>query len=371
MAKNRVPAGAAKTGVKERTNGKPRAAEHRLPPVADPAEAVPVEAVPLEYTEPLPISAARKRRNPFRPNGFAGRIFDFLGSLQLAVILLSILGLVCIAGTIYESSYTARLAQRLIYRTYWFDLLLTAIFVNVVFATLARFPWPFIKTGFLITHLGVLTILVGSLISHRYGVEGQMMLQEGQSKDRIQLSNSFIGIQEVGSPVRHRFDTVEVEWGQPSPEKPQAYEFKELGLKAIVDGFYPDSDFEEIWKNDSPAPNPAVRFAIDNSGMGRIAEGWLAPGMVGRDRTNLGPATILAKAAKDEEDLARLLAPPPPKTEGDMGTLELTFADSGRSVSIDVGRAMKEPVPVEATELSILVTERMEAGYLNEAGILA
>ncbi len=310
------------------------------------------------------------QRNPLRPDGILGTVFDFLASLRLAVCLLTIMGLVCIAGTIAESNYTARLAQRLVYRTFWFDLLILAIFINVLFATLSRFPWRISQMGFLITHLGVLTTLVGALISHRYGVEGQMMLSEGQSKDRIQLSTSFIGIQKEGDPLRYRFDAVEVEWGKPAPENPQVYEIPNLGLKAIVTGFYPDSEWIEIWKDGGPMENPAVHFVIGNTTMGRMREGWLAPQVPSNRSMNLGPATITAKWIPDEATLQRELASSPQTATAELGILEIKVKESGATQRIDVAQAKKAPVQVEGTRYSILVTEQMNSGVINNSGVL-
>lgn len=330
-------------------------------------------AMPHEFDELLEARAAKrpKSKNPLRPDGVGGKVFDFLSSLWLALILLSILGVVCIAGTIYESSYTARLAQRLIYRTAWFDLLIAGIFINVLFATLARFPWPITKTGFLITHLGVLTVLVGGLISHRYGIEGQMMLREGQSKERMQLGTTFIGIQEAGSPVRHRFDAVEVEWGNPSPANPQTYPINDLGLKAVVEGFYPDSEWKDEWRDDGPLPNPAVHFSIDHNTMGRMVEGWLAPNMQENRTQDMGPAVINTRLITNDTALAAELSPATVEATATKGTLDLTLTDSGEAFSVDVDEALKSPVPLLGTDLSVQVTQHFSAGYLGADGALS
>lgn len=318
-----------------------------------------------------PTQPSKPRGNPFRPNGVMGKVFDFLASLRLAVCLLTVMGLVCIAGTIAESNYTARLAQRLVYRTFWFDLLILAIFINVLFATLSRFPWRITQLGFLVTHLGVLTTLVGALISHRYGVEGQMMVSEGQTRDRIQLNTSFIGIQKEGDQVRHRFDAVEVEWGKPSPENPQVYEIPALGLKAIVTGFFPDSEWKEIWKDGGPMENPAIHFAIDNTTMGRMAEGWLAPKIPSNRSMNLGPATILAKWVPNEAALRAELAATPQSSTAELGILEIKLKGSSVTQRIDVAKAKMTPVPIEGTRYSIQVTDQMESGVINDSGVLA
>ncbi len=249
-----------------------------------------------------------KSTNPFHHGGALEKVFDFLASLRVAVVLLSVLGLACIAATITESNTTARIAQRLVYHAIWFDLLLLAVFINVLFATLARLPWRITQLGFLVTHFGILVTLVGAMISHHFGIEGQMTLMEGQAKDRIQLDSTFIGIQKEGDPVRSRFNASEVEWGHPTPGKPQVYELTQLGLKAIVTAFYPDSEWREVWKDDAPTENPAVHFALDSTRLGRVAEGWLAPNMPRYQGMTLGPASIAVRSMADEAALQKEIA---------------------------------------------------------------
>ncbi len=49
-------------------------------------------------------------------------IFEFFASLKLAVILLAVLIVAAIAGTIYESSFDAKVARTYVYGAPWFNL---------------------------------------------------------------------------------------------------------------------------------------------------------------------------------------------------------------------------------------------------------
>lgn len=310
--------------------------------------------------------ASLARNNPLRPTGFLGKVFDFLASLELAVTLILVVGTVCVAGTIYESNFTARLAQRLVYRTPWFDFLLTMIFINVVFATLSRFPWRIAQIGWLITHLGVLTVLTGSLVSYRMGVEGNLMLNEGQSGDRISLPTSFFAFQEEGGEARYKFDSVEVEWGKPQ-EKAQTYRIQELGLQVEVDDFYPHSEWVEEWTGDGAVRNPALHFTIESAFAGSMGGSWLAPRMAGHRRFDMGPATFVAQEVLSEEALQSTLSPPP-KSEEDhpKGWLEVTFNESGEIHKVDVERALEETLPVGNTGYAVRATSYFEHAYLDE-----
>jgi hypothetical protein len=92
------------------------------------------------------------------------------------VVLLSLFA-ICLAGaTVLEAHYGAAVARDLVYRTWWFALLLVLLAVNVVGAALKKYPWKRQQTGFLITHAGLLLLLFGGLMTALGGVEGQMVL---------------------------------------------------------------------------------------------------------------------------------------------------------------------------------------------------
>src|SRR5208282_1657215 len=62
------------------------------------------------------------------------RIAHMLGSLQVAVVLLALFAVVLAIGTMVESWYASKIAGELVYRTWWFTLLLGALAVNIFFA---------------------------------------------------------------------------------------------------------------------------------------------------------------------------------------------------------------------------------------------
>lgn len=102
--------------------------------------------------------------------------FALLASLRLAVVLLSLFTVCLSAATLIEARYGARIAQELIYRAWWFALLLVLLAGNVLAAALKKFPWRRHQTGFLVTHLGLLVLLAGGLLTALFGEEGQVVL---------------------------------------------------------------------------------------------------------------------------------------------------------------------------------------------------
>src|SRR4051794_3068466 len=104
------------------------------------------------------------------------RVFRICASLQLAISLLSFFATCLALATFLESAYSGRVAQDLIYHTWWFTVLLVCLAVNILCAALKKFPWKRHQVGFLITHTGLLVLVFGGLLTNLGGVEGKMLL---------------------------------------------------------------------------------------------------------------------------------------------------------------------------------------------------
>jgi hypothetical protein len=107
-------------------------------------------------------------------------VFRFFASLKLAVVLLAVLIVGAIAGTIYESSFDAKVARAYVYGAPWFNLWLVFLASNLTVSALSRWPWKKYHIAFLITHLGIITLLTGSLIGRIWGIEGTITLFKGE-----------------------------------------------------------------------------------------------------------------------------------------------------------------------------------------------
>jgi hypothetical protein len=139
--------------------------------------------------------------------------------LQLAIVLLSLFAC-CLAGaTALESACSTRVAQDLVYHTWWFALLLALLAVNVLGAAIKKYPWKRHQTGFLITHAGLLVLVLGGLLTTLAGSEGQMLLIDSDDPDVQQsfhLPNRSDTIQLVD---QHRLEVFRVP-DHPDPGDP-------------------------------------------------------------------------------------------------------------------------------------------------------
>jgi hypothetical protein len=127
-------------------------------------------------------------------------IFLFSASVRLAVPLMLTLAAVVAYGTILESKYNSEYAKIAIYNSTWFLGLLALLFVNILNSTLSRWPWKRRHLGFVITHLGLLTLLTGAFITSIYGIDGQLRVHEGEAGGTLVLPRLMLSYRFENSP---------------------------------------------------------------------------------------------------------------------------------------------------------------------------
>ncbi|MGC9330018.1 MAG: cytochrome c biogenesis protein ResB, partial [Candidatus Hinthialibacter sp.] len=242
-------------------------------------------------------------------------IFRFLASLKLAVILLVGFVILLSIATFYESSASTEAAQRLIYKAAWFDFLLFLLGLNVFCAAMIRFPWKKHQAGFVITHLGIIIILIGSLITRHFGVEGQLVLQEGQTSDSILINESVFTVSAPRLNARQEYDPWFMDQGVPRG-KELRYELKDAGVVCYVDDYLFNPRLIERVANDNPRPNPAVQIAFHQPDQpeGAMKE-WLFADSSLRNQLNLGMVVIEFRQVQTEEERQAALAQPLPQQE--------------------------------------------------------
>ena len=122
------------------------------------------------------------------------KIFKFLASIKLAVLI--ILGFVVLTaiGTIIESRYDMNVAAKLVYKTPWMFGILGLLAINLVAVMVDRWPWKKKHLPFLMAHIGILILLLGSYITYRLGLDGTLRLGLGQTSNKVMLSDTEIKV---------------------------------------------------------------------------------------------------------------------------------------------------------------------------------
>jgi hypothetical protein len=281
--------------------------------------------------------------------------FKFLASLKLAVIcLLSVAGVLATA-TVLESIYGTRAAHVMVYGTVWFYLLLTLLATNVFCAALSRWPWKKRQYGFVITHAGILTILFGSFLTMRFGVDGNLPVYEGGEDSQVILSNLKLSVMDEQEKQAENF---------PVPEYALLKQGNLMQVdlsptdKLKVDEFIPRAVAErEI--TPSPLPGvgqPAVKVEVFNSRF-RVGEWLLLSQPEKPAQLSLGPATLSFQKLWSSESEKRFLDRKPeaqPKADP-IGYLLLEF--EGKQFRIDIASHLHHWQPIASTPYKIEIDQ--------------
>ncbi|MFP6601622.1 MAG: hypothetical protein VB862_03780 [Pirellulaceae bacterium] len=108
------------------------------------------------------------------------RTYEMCASLRLAVILIFTLAGTLAFATFVEAAYGTAAVQFFVYQTWWFNGLNALLAVTIFCAATIRFPWQRHQTGFVITHIGLLTLLFGAMIGRFQGIDAQIPIYEDQ-----------------------------------------------------------------------------------------------------------------------------------------------------------------------------------------------
>ncbi len=273
-----------------------------------------------------------------RPTWQRNPVFKFFASLKLAVVLLAVLILASIAGTIWESSFDAKVARAYVYGAPWFNIWLLLLVANLTVSALSRWPWKKHHVAFLITHLGIITLLFGSLIGRVWGVEGTITLFKGEPpSSRLLIDQHQLRVRDTDGIVKGY--PAEFVNRPPTPQRPWDLGPLASGARLSMIGYAPAVEGKLNPKPLETGGTPALHFTITTAMMGQKLEGWLLADDDHDDhgKFNMGLATI---------ELKRGTAPASTNTsEGPSATGEVEIEESifafAKAADQQVGKALK------------------------------
>ncbi len=201
-------------------------------------------------------------------------VFRFFASLRLAMLLLGVLIVATVAGTIYESSFDAKVARAYVYGASWFNIWLLLLALNLTASALSRMPWKRHHTGFLITHLGIIILLIGSFIGHIFGVEGSMTLFKGEPPRNLLTMDERV-LQIAENETSAQVVPLEFLNRKPTAEHPRQLVTTPSGWSYQAIGY---SSSLEVKTEAQPAAKdgvPAVHIILSTAMMGQKLDSWL------------------------------------------------------------------------------------------------
>jgi len=249
-------------------------------------------------------------------------LFKFFASLKLAVISILLLSAVLAFATVMGSYYGMRGSQIVVYQRWWFYGVLFLLGLNVLCAALIRYPWKMRQTGFVLTHLGIIVILVGSFVTQQFGLDGNMPIPEKQQSNELILNELKLTIRDQKSGNVRLIPIQEFH----RSKEGKLVEVKFAGNESlIVEKFIPRA-IPESKMIESPVRGlgtPALKIGLTNDRF-QIEE-WLKIDPKGaRAELNLGPAIVQFEKLQSVEEEKRFFSkqsPTPRKTEKDKGRI--------------------------------------------------
>jgi hypothetical protein len=220
-------------------------------------------------------------------------IIHWLGSMRLALVLLATIAIACAVATFAESSFSAEVARAAIYKAPWFIVWLCVLCVNLFAVTLTRWPWEKKHAGFIITHYGIITLLVGAMIGMNWGFEGNVTLRKNAPPTtRVTVNRSVL---QVESPDEGAFYVMpfDAATARLSEARPKVFQIPGSGLGIVADAFSGSLVREKsLSPADSGEPGVALRFTSALMGQSeKIA--MLLDGATPQEENFFGLATII------------------------------------------------------------------------------
>ena len=250
--------------------------------------------------------------NQYVRKGSSNKVWDFFCSVKLAVVIILVLVVSCIIGTVILQEktfdeYVARYGYGLatffritqlnnVFHSYWFSFLLILLCANLICCTIKRWRNTFLQTGFILTHMSLVLILIGGVVKFQLGVKGGVNVYEGKSVNyfltqKIDRKGKLDYVKK-DLPFSIALDDFILEKNEPkfqlvsyvkSKDRQKVLEMK-IGKKQRVPGsdykvtikdYVPDAELKQEPVNASDKPdNPAIFVKFFGSEK-VAAEGWL------------------------------------------------------------------------------------------------
>jgi energy-coupling factor transporter transmembrane protein EcfT len=224
------------------------------------------------------------------------KVFKFFASLELAVFIILTMAGSLAAGTIYESRYSAAVAGQMVYKSWWLQIILWIFICNLAAVALSRLPWRRHHIGFLITHLGIIILLLGSWVTQRAGIDGVLALGTGESGRQVRMDENMLYVfRAVQGKTYELVVNRALHFDLRHPlEKPVTIKFEgstgsEKALNVLH--FYPeasrDVQAQDVKVSDG---NPALKLSLSGS-RANFSEWMFLQPDIGTTR-DLGPARV-------------------------------------------------------------------------------
>ena len=122
----------------------------------------------------------------------AKKIIHQLASLKLAVVVIVYICIVIGVGTVVESRLDAVAAKAYVYDSVWMYIGFGALSLSLISVMVDRWPWKKRHASFVLAHVGIITLIIGSVLTMKYGLDGSMLIGTGETQRSVSVARPHL-----------------------------------------------------------------------------------------------------------------------------------------------------------------------------------
>lgn len=228
------------------------------------------------------------------------KLFKFFSSIQLAIIIITSLAIVSAIGTIIEARYDATYAQKMVYGSIYMYFILALLCVNLINVIIDRYPWQAHHAGFICAHVGIIVLIIGSLITKIYGIDGSLSVDIGQKNRYVMMTDTELVIYATFGDGSYKslFNTRQDFLVSPPKKKPIEVMLGQSQLK-ITDYYQYSTREQKVVASESEQDGPSLRIQLQNDNINLTQ--WLSRSEgTPFEVFDLGPARIVMAKSKTD-----------------------------------------------------------------------
>ncbi|HPI41016.1 MAG TPA: cytochrome c biogenesis protein ResB [Pseudobdellovibrionaceae bacterium] len=216
-----------------------------------------------------------------------------LASLKLAIFILTALAIVTAVGTFVEARYDAYAARKLVYERFWLIGTLILLVINLTAVMVDRWPWKRRHASFVLAHIGIIVLILGSYLTMKWGLDGNLVLPINDSNRFVQTSQTELAVytSQDGDKYTETYKkNVDFFMNPPSVDKPVLIPTFGEPIR-IIDYKKYVSFSRKVESSESPQAGRALRFQMVSDRVSQVD--WLVQPRKGKTvSVTLGLAQI-------------------------------------------------------------------------------
>jgi hypothetical protein len=265
-------------------------------------------------------------------------LLKFLASIKLAVVVIISLATMTAWGTFVEARYNdSEAAAKMVYNSPLMYTIMGIFAINLIAVMIDRWPWRERHIGFILAHIGLLTLMLGAIMTKYMGVDGSMTIGLGETAHQIVTSETDLTLYSSLDAQRYtKVDDREVDFfrHRPSAEHPYTVMTPQGTLKVIKFLPYSIRD-QKIVQSEDANTGAGLRFQIQNKFVNQTE--WLLQPALGRMGVkDFGPAQILFGKITEVDPARNTIVLIP---DGDVIKYEIHTARDPKNIKKGVAKA--------------------------------